>query len=172
LDSVSPASKVAARTVNNITGGNDVRPGAIDVSPETLDNVVNNLTGSAGKLIKDTAMLPFKAATGKAEINSVPFVRKYFGSVSDRADGKIYRENRDDAELYAREFAAGLVDGKDNLLKMARTTKRTESALRKLRKSLRTAKDMGNTKAADAISDRIRTVQRNYNKTFNRIVYR
>jgi hypothetical protein len=134
--------------------------------------MVDNLTGSAGKFVKDTAMLPFKVATGKAEINSVPFARKYLGSVSDRADGKIYRENRDDAELYAREFAAGLVDGKDNLIKMARTTKRTESALRKLRKSLRAAKDAGNTEIADKISERIRGVQRNYNKLFNRIVYR
>lgn len=51
FDSVSPWWKSAAEGLNELTGGNIGRPGAIDVSPETLEHMAGFLSGGLGRFI-------------------------------------------------------------------------------------------------------------------------
>ncbi|MFA5240626.1 MAG: LPD38 domain-containing protein, partial [Phycisphaerae bacterium] len=49
FQSVSKPSKMIAEKLNSATGGDEMTPGTIDISPETIDHVAQFFTGSIGK---------------------------------------------------------------------------------------------------------------------------
>jgi hypothetical protein len=53
-DSVGAPWRVIAEGLNSITGGTAGRPGAIDVSPEDIEHIVEFATGGAGRFIANT----------------------------------------------------------------------------------------------------------------------
>jgi hypothetical protein len=84
----------AAKKLNQLFGGNEIRSsGATDISPETLDMIYDTFTGSAGRFVADTAMLPVNAVTGDLELKNTPFVRRVFGTSSKYFDNQAYRNN-------------------------------------------------------------------------------
>jgi hypothetical protein len=90
--SVSPISKAVAQSLNRLTGGDAVKPGLIDVSPEVLDLIIDTYSGSAGRFVKDTMMLPVRAATGQLEANKTPIARRFYGEQFEGVNSGIYRE--------------------------------------------------------------------------------
>lgn len=64
--------------LNRITGGNEVTAGAIDISPETIDHMIDTLGGSLGNFIAQTLNGIIQTASGDVpEMTELPFVRKF-----------------------------------------------------------------------------------------------
>lgn len=80
-------SKEAADALNSITGGDHVVPGAIDVSPETLDYMYDYFTGGAGAFAARVLDMGAGIFTDKEfGINDLVFARSLLGSVPHWAD--------------------------------------------------------------------------------------
>lgn len=91
----SPSAIWIAKTLNELTGGNEVRPGFIDWSPDILEYWFNFATGGVGRFIQNTVESPvtaFQEGFSEELMRSVPFVRKLIGSVSEREDMGTYME--------------------------------------------------------------------------------
>lgn len=108
--------KGVAQGVNRATGGNEVVPGVIDVSPESLKHVVTELGGGALRTATRTANLVGKMATGEtAEVgpNEIPFGRAFVG----RPYGAANTESEVMSAFYDRVNQARLVVGRAKEMK-------------------------------------------------------
>jgi hypothetical protein len=91
----SPSAVWITNNLNAITGGNEVRPGFVDWSPDVVDFWFEFATGGVGRFVQRIAELPFKAADeGLSDevAREIPFFRKIVGSVSEREDMGSYIE--------------------------------------------------------------------------------
>lgn len=61
----STLAKSIAETINDYTGGDEVRPGFIDVHPGTIDNTARWMAGSVGRFIKDSGASLASVAKGE-----------------------------------------------------------------------------------------------------------
>lgn len=79
--SVSPVSKAITDFMNEATGGDKVRSGKIDVSPEALDYLFGVATGAAGTFYGRAGNALLKLADPDAELaaNDIPVYRKMVG---------------------------------------------------------------------------------------------
>jgi hypothetical protein len=170
--SVNPIAKSVTAWVNDHTFGSAVKPGILDVSPETIENMVENYTGSLGRFVKDVAMLPVKAVGEEGlTARDIPFTRKIIGGKSDYVDNKIYRSNLERVQVYKRELAAGIVKRDPDMSRVIGYSKSTQTQLRGMKKRLTRFEDKKNTIRAKEVKDQIRKVQRRYNTRFNKVVY-
>jgi len=102
----SGISKTISKTINDLTGGSDVTPGAANVSPDIIDYIFGFYTGAAGKFVQRTAEAPLKvvdALKGDYEgdiIREIPFLRKVGVNPSAFENVGTFIENRDKV-LYA-----------------------------------------------------------------------
>jgi hypothetical protein len=102
--SVSEPSKWIAETLNDMTGGSTQRPGAVDVSPETLDHMFDFLTGGAGMFVNRTSDFLLKTVQGKeAAWRDVPMVRRLVEGNNEYWTNRRFYEIRDRAYLADRE---------------------------------------------------------------------
>lgn len=106
-------SKSIAQTLNEWTGGNEVRPGAFDVYPDTLEQIYEFLTGGAGRFIDKTIDVPTKLARGEpVSPYEIPFARKFYGEVwGGTTRDQYYAAARD--VLYAHDELKGVNEKRD-----------------------------------------------------------
>jgi len=150
--SVNPAVKSFTTWLNEATGGNSVRPGAISVSPETIEHIFQFIFGATGAFAARTGTSAYRVATGKTEDmtwNDVPFARRVVEGNSQSYTQRRYYEIKDASELavidlkrlaqagdkaamdkarkeYAPELAVNkLIDRQDKLLAQMRKTRNT-----------------------------------------------
>lgn len=93
--SASAASVWIAGKLNEITGGNAVTSGWIDVSPEVIDHVSAFVVGSAGSFYGRSFDTLGKALSGKAddiETKDIPFLRVVRSEVSPWIDKDRFRQ--------------------------------------------------------------------------------
>ena len=156
-----------AKQLNSITGGNQIKPGMMDVSPETLDLVWDTLTGSAGRFVADTTEMPFRMAKGELEIYNTPFVRRVFGQKSDYTDSTIYRENIDHVYRLAEQIKTfpekSAEIRRDPAYRLYGAAKATESQIKTLSRRLKSTRSESTKKR---IEDRIQTLKRRLNGRF------
>ena len=132
--------------LNELTGGNEVRPGAIDVSPTTLAFLYEFATGGAGRFLENVVDLPLKLAVdSEVEVYRIPLFRKVYGTVGTRATQERFYENLEQV-YYAEQEMKLAIEAKDvtmrrNIrneygayLKSSLIAKETERRLRILRK--------------------------------------
>lgn len=89
----SPSAVWISNTLNSITGGNEVRPGLVDVSPNVLEYWFDLVTGGVGKFVQRSVESPLAIAEeGFTEevVRDIPLIRKLVGSVSSREDMGTY----------------------------------------------------------------------------------
>ena len=163
--SVRPVSREAARIINIATGGDKIKPGVIDISPESLDLVFDTFTGGAGRFISDTLGLPLKIATGEFELSKTPLVRRMYGSESEYKVTTDFRENI--AKVYqinerikeypkkAREFR------KDKTYRLLNSAKLAEKRIRRINKLMKKAKTKAAKDGHKKIIDRIKQIFNN-----------
>lgn len=153
--SVSPIWKAVTDFLNEASGGDDVRPGAIDVSPEVLEYLFGTVTGAAGAFLDRNAGLVAKIIDPEsdAEINDWPFVRKTVGQKPGWYDKAAFYSRIDEIEqqvAYAKQYAErgdtkGLGDILDDkavilaLEPLAKDAKKEMARLRKDRAALQMA---------------------------------
>jgi len=74
--------------MNEISGGNEVRAGALSVSPEYMDYFAGYLTGAVGSTILRVASLPEKILNPNEAlgVNDIPILRRFVGEQPSYAD--------------------------------------------------------------------------------------
>jgi hypothetical protein len=84
--STSKGSREVTAWLNEQTGGSDVTPGAIDVSPATVDYWVDFMLGGTGRFISNTLNATSDIVVDRKdlELNEVPFVRRILGQTGER----------------------------------------------------------------------------------------
>ena len=98
----SEITKSIASGVNALTGGDDIKSGHIDISPDILEYWIGTFTGGVGRFTMRTLEAPvdiYDALQGDFEgslVNSIPLARKVITTPSPRADTGNYLENRQD----------------------------------------------------------------------------
>jgi len=90
-------AKEVAELLNAATGGDDVRPGAVDVSPEIIENYLDFLGGGPWRLLKQTMGVVVNSIEGKATpVREVPFLRSFYGTTDPYFARKTFYQNQTD----------------------------------------------------------------------------
>ncbi len=103
--SVREPSRWIAQQLNELTGGDEVRPGKIDISPEAFDLAIDTFTGGAGKFVSNLVSAPLKAAKGEdLESYEIPFLRRVYGQAGKQVLTQNYYKNMDAVRLVDRQL--------------------------------------------------------------------
>ena len=89
--SVDPTLRKATAAMNRATGGDTVRSGAVDISPEDVEHVIKFLGGGVGSLIQRTVTAVSKG--GDVRASDIPILRTFMGQAPESAIARIYYEN-------------------------------------------------------------------------------
>ena len=124
-NTVSPTALGITNFLNEFTGGNEIRGGWVDISPETLEFWFDFATGGAGAFLQRTAELPSvltdEQRTFESKFRAIPLVRKFIGSVSEREDAESYFRFRDQVETVEAELKAYRNNGDVEGIRQLRT---------------------------------------------------
>ena len=90
--SVRKIPKSITKFLNDATGGTDNISGFIDVSPETIDHLIDSYTGSTGKVVSNLIETGTSLAVdGKLpSVNNIPIVRQFIKEESEYTAQKVY----------------------------------------------------------------------------------
>jgi hypothetical protein len=172
------ASKWITEMMNDISGGNEVRPGAINVSPEVTDMLWDTVTGGVGRTALGVIDTGAKIAKGeKLDVASVPFIRKVTGAKLEyNLKGRYYEWSSDVAyagqeakALKGRELLNARKDPAFSLIGAHKFAEKRLRELRKMRKRLMNAD--ASEERIDLIDERIRSVMAQFNKRYAKAVY-
>jgi len=138
--------------LNQLTGGSEVRPGVIDVSPTTLEFLYEFATGGAGRFLSNMVDAPLKKLVeGEVDTYRIPFVRKVYGDIGTQATQERFYENLEQV-YYADQELKLAVETKDVAMRsrvrreqrpylrarlMAKETERRLRILREQRNAIR-----------------------------------
>jgi len=103
----SPSLIWMTQTLNDLTGGNDVRPGYVDISPDVAQFWIEFTLGGVGRFVQSLVEAPLKiGAEGFTEETwrGIPFARKLYGSVSEREDTSAYIERAREVLMAGEEL--------------------------------------------------------------------
>ena len=84
----NPALKGAAKMLNELSGGDKVRKGGIDLNPETIEHILESYSGGAGRAFNaftKTVAMPFDPELQKA--SNVVMLRKLYKEVPQAKEG-------------------------------------------------------------------------------------
>ena len=103
-NNTSPLYKTVASAISTATGSDGkFMPGAVEVSPNQIEYMVNWLGGGLAAFVTRSTDLvnPWggnSALFGGKDfaVNDVPFLRTFYGNVSERNNTEFYFQNRDE----------------------------------------------------------------------------
>jgi hypothetical protein len=93
FDSATMLSRWVAQSLNSLTGGDQLQPGAVDISPETMDHLSSFVVGSAGAFWGRTFDVVAKSLSGnfdEIERRDVPFLRTITSPVAEFQNRERY----------------------------------------------------------------------------------
>jgi hypothetical protein len=101
----SDTAKDLAKWLSDVTGGDEIRGGSIDISPTTITHVFGTVTGGTGRFalgMFDFTKHVIGRVIGEAEPEdlpwrNVPFVGKFYGEVGDRERASKFYRLREEA---------------------------------------------------------------------------
>lgn len=180
-------SKEVTEWLNENTGGSIVESGAIDVSPETVDHILDFFTGGAGRFVADSVeafTLPVKVMQEEEiKLRRIPVVRRFALEPNEYGDQQRTRENIDTVKRARDGFKTLLEAGrKEEALqfkaehperKLYSFATGVERTLRNLRRRLKiieanthmTPKEKN--QEIQKIEEKIRRVSTGFNARFN-----
>lgn len=162
-----------AKELNKLGGGNEVRPATIkvmDISPETLELIIDMAGGSMLRFFKDAIGTPLKLIKGEeVEMHKIPFVRRVAGQKSEWADSRQYRENVEDIlvakeELDTYKNTSYHEKLKKELIKQRRLIPFAKATERKLK----TLKKLKNIHEAKGHKDKVKELETKINQEYLR----
>lgn len=103
--STPAAYKEVAAYMNKFTGGTEVTPGAIDVSPETMQLWTETVGGGLAKFLTSAIDAPTKDVN-ELELRDVPFLRKVLGGIGDRQTQDLFMGHLTEIERARDEIDA------------------------------------------------------------------
>jgi hypothetical protein len=169
----SDIPKHIAQALHRLTGGRGEydNSAVIDISPETIELMYDQLTGSMGRFVKNSISTPLQLAfdenNGTIEPNKIPFVNKFYGAWSDRSISERYYQKAEEVERFKKDLAAADLQTKkelsgDSTKRLIEPTKETEKILSKLREARNKASANG--KPTKLIDEKIVKIQTEYLK--------
>jgi hypothetical protein len=99
--STAPAFKVAAKTLNSLTGGNDKEPGAVDVYPDSLEYLWGWFSGGLGRFVSQSGETAQRAVNLEFEPKKTPFIRSFYGETDDQTHRAEYYNERERVQYAA-----------------------------------------------------------------------
>ena len=100
-----------ASWVNQVTGGSEERPGAIDVNPDKAWHFFEYFLGGAGQFVKRSGETAFKIVRKETDtpdlelaFNDIPLLRKIYGEPSKFYDFQEFKDNGVTVKQLAREM--------------------------------------------------------------------
>lgn len=173
-------SVIVSRYLNEITGGNEIRQGDIDISPEAIDLAIDTALGGAGRVVSDIASAAQKIPSGDSmEPYEVPFLRRVYGRVGELASSQDYYDNVDAVRMVSREYehykddpnkTKEILRGYKAEFLSIKDMERTQKAIKKLKgqKELLEAgkKTPARQKAIDSLDKTIDKLMKSFNKLY------
>jgi GNAT superfamily N-acetyltransferase len=104
-----PYREVAAY-MNALTGGTEITPGLVDVSPETLQLWVDTAGGGLARFMTGIIDTPTKDPSER-ELRDVPFLRRVMGAVGDRQTQTVFYDHLQEVERARDEMDAAYTLG-------------------------------------------------------------
>ncbi|MFT5949653.1 MAG: hypothetical protein ACI807_003939, partial [Paracoccaceae bacterium] len=103
---VSSWSKAATAWANDATGGNAFHAGAISISPEQIDHILQAYTGGVGRLIGRSGGTIGRMIEGKPiDVDNTPFLRSVYGdTMGEIPSWMAYSKISKEAEALAFEI--------------------------------------------------------------------
>lgn len=134
--SVSPAADRAATVLSEATGGNEARPGTIEVSPEDIEHVTKFATGGLGSNVGRVVSQAQKWIAGEPmRASDWPVVRTFMSEVPEGAVQDRYYEILTRIGYAQDEMKATGKTGDPDALKLVPMMKRVERQVSALRKA-------------------------------------
>jgi hypothetical protein len=142
----SAAGKWLAEMLNETTGGNEVRPGFINVNPAFFDFAVSSVLGGAGRTYLQTLSGPMKLAQGdEVQAREIPFVNIFVGAKPEHQTDRKYYEATRAVETAAKELKTYKEKGDTEMvrkireehgkeIRLAEAAKATKNLLNRLKK--------------------------------------
>ena len=172
FDSVNPILREVTEWLNDVTGGNEYKSGAIDVNPATIEHLMKSVVGGLGAFGVRSATAVAKAFSPEEEmyVRDIPFARRFFSGENPHAAASMYRENRDRIIQIERQAKAGIPLNEEDrfLLGLNAVRKSTETRVRKLRE-IRNKLELGDSRRA-ALENQERAIMNAFNLRFNRAI--
>lgn len=177
--SASTVSRTMAEFLNSVSGGDKVKSGLLDFSPNVVDMWANSLFGALGKQAMLLGSLTEKIATDRAddiELADVPIARKLLPTTKHSIDPMKYHQNvadvltlRAQIKEYRRtdpDYVRELLEKNSGLRKMFAMTASTEARLNRLRTLWKNAIRNGDREREKLLAERIKELQARYNDVF------
>lgn len=85
----------ASKMLNDITGGDKVKPGAIDINPDVMKHVFYAMTGGPGRTLDQTIDTLQAPARGREfNVNRVPLASRFYGTNDDKQRERAFYDDR------------------------------------------------------------------------------
>jgi hypothetical protein len=170
--SVREPSRWVAEKLNTLTGGDEIRSGKIDISPEAIDLAIDTFTGGTGKFVSNLISTPIKAVKGETiESYEVPFLRKVYGKPGQQALTQEFYENIDEVRLVSRQLShykenpekvREIAAAYRPEIRLIGRMKATQTALEQLRESKQAAENIKNPERKER---RLKVIDESMDKT-------
>lgn len=160
-------SKYTAEKLNTISGGNEIRPGKINISPEWIDLIFDTVFGGLGRTAANTQEFLSNLIQGKeSKTENIPFVRKVTGFDSDYGIKSRYYEWSKGVVYAKAELKAGVAPD-PNLKSLIGTYNIVDKQIKRLRKIHKSllAKNAPQEKL-DENDEKIRMLMARFNKAY------
>jgi len=178
--STSAPAKWLAEMLNNETGGNEVRPGYVNVNPAFFDFAVSSIAGGAGRTYLQTLSAPMKLAKDEElKAKEIPFLNIFIGAKPEYQTEKKYFDAVRSVETAKDELKTYRLKGDTEMVKeilqdhpevrLAVAAKETKNLLARLRKrELKIDETQPENKAElrRAIEDQRREAMAKFNKKY------
>jgi hypothetical protein len=172
--SIGTAKKLAELTRNDQT-----LTSAIDISPETLDMLVDTAFGSLGRLLSDTGgslQDLFAGELADREVKDMPMLRRFLGDIGDSDTQRLFYTKLANAEITLQrlkdlpesdraEAWRRFSPENKNLYTLARNTRRD---LNRLNRTIRTARKTGDDKLVKGKEDEKMRLMERYLQSYYR----
>lgn len=106
----------ASKALNDLTGGDKVKPGLVNIEPDIFKHVFYTLTGGPGRALDrmvDTAQAP--AHGREFTVNRVPIVSRFYGENDDAQRERAYYDDRKRAADAKTQFDYFIKQGRPEL---------------------------------------------------------
>jgi len=182
FQSARKPSRWVAKMLSDLTGGDEVRPGFVDVSPEVFDLFIDTLVGGAGKFLDNTIKLPWELAKKKPEVRKIPILKKIYGEAPDYYLRTKFYDNLSEVR-YAQKSVDHYEDDKDRaastkrkysweirFINRAKRDKKKIGDLRKKRNRIEKGDESKRIKEAkvDDIEKQITRIMTDFNRTYKK----
>lgn len=87
--------KAASRLMNDVSGGDDVKPGKLNIEPDILKHVFYTLTGGPGRTLDQAVDSAQSEARGQeTSVNRFPLASRFYGANDDKQRERVFYDDR------------------------------------------------------------------------------